>query len=117
MGNLQIALVQPAYRWQHNLRVDWTSPKEMFGGGLSNRFYSRYIDEYPDANGSLRMVGSYSLWDAYAVYKPTSNWPCYLESRTCSIRFRRSPMPSKATLRPGTTSSLRTRYCGTSMSF
>jgi iron complex outermembrane receptor protein len=44
----------------------------MFGAGLSNRFYSRYIDEYPDANGNQRTVGSYSLWDAYGVYKPTS---------------------------------------------
>ena len=44
----------------------------MWGGGLSNRFYSRYIDEYPDANGNQRTVGSYSLWDAYGVYKPTS---------------------------------------------
>ena len=33
----------------------------MFGGGLSNRFYSSYIDEYPDANGNQRTVGSYSL--------------------------------------------------------
>jgi iron complex outermembrane receptor protein len=72
VSNLGIVLEQPAYRWEHNLRVDWTSPKEMFGGGLSNRFYSRYIDEYPDANGNQRTVGSYSLWDAYAVYKPTS---------------------------------------------
>jgi iron complex outermembrane receptor protein len=72
VGNLQIVLLQPAYRWQHNLRVDWVSPGDMFGGGLSNRFYSRYIDEYPDANGNQRTVGSYSLWDAYGVYKPTS---------------------------------------------
>jgi iron complex outermembrane receptor protein len=44
----------------------------MLGGGLGNRFYSSYIDEYPDANGNQRTVGIYSLWDAYAVYKPTS---------------------------------------------
>jgi iron complex outermembrane receptor protein len=72
VGNLQIIELQPAYRWEHNVRVDWTSPNGMFGGGLSNRFYSRYIDEYPDANGNQRTVGSYSLWDAYGVYKPTS---------------------------------------------
>jgi iron complex outermembrane recepter protein len=72
VGNLGIVLEQPAYRWQHNLRVDWTSLQGMFGAGLSNRFYSRYIDEYPDANGNQRTVGSYSLWDAYGVYKPTS---------------------------------------------
>jgi iron complex outermembrane receptor protein len=75
VGNLGIVLEQPAYRWQHNLRVDWTSPTDIFGGGLSNRFYSRYIDEYgtnPANSGPPRTVGSYSLWDAYAVYKPTS---------------------------------------------
>jgi iron complex outermembrane receptor protein len=72
VGNLQIAQQLPAYRWEHNLKVDWASPGDMFGGGLSNRFYSRYIDEYPDANGNQRTVGSYSLWDAYGVYKPTS---------------------------------------------
>jgi iron complex outermembrane recepter protein len=75
VGNLGIVLEQPAYRWQHNLRIDWTSPKDMFGGGLSNRFYSRYIDEYgtgPENTGPQRTVGSYSLWDAYGVYKPTS---------------------------------------------
>jgi iron complex outermembrane recepter protein len=70
VGNLAIVLLQPAYRWEHNLRVDWTSPQGMFGGGLNNRFYSSYIDEYPDANGNQRTVGSYSLWDVYAVYKP-----------------------------------------------
>jgi iron complex outermembrane receptor protein len=72
VGNQQISLELPAYRWEHNLRVDWTSPESMFGAGLSNRFYSSYIDEYANANGSQRKVGSYSLWDAYAVYKPTS---------------------------------------------
>jgi iron complex outermembrane receptor protein len=72
VGNLGITLEQPAYRWQHNLRVDWTSPGSLFGGGLSNRFYSRYTDQFPNLNGSQRMVGSYSLWDGYAAYKPTS---------------------------------------------
>jgi iron complex outermembrane recepter protein len=75
VGNLGIVLQLPAYRWQHNLRVDWTSPGNMFGGGLSNRFYSKYTDEYgtgPDQTGPQRTVGSYSLWDAYGVYKPTS---------------------------------------------
>ena len=64
-------MAQPTYRWQHNLRVDWTSPGGIFGGGLSNRFYSTYIDEYPDASGNRPTVGSYSLWDACAVYRPT----------------------------------------------
>jgi iron complex outermembrane recepter protein len=72
VGNLQIIELSPAYRWQHNLRVDWTSPQNLFGGGLSNRFYSRYIDEFPNADGTQRTVGSYSLWDGYAAYKPTT---------------------------------------------
>jgi iron complex outermembrane recepter protein len=72
VGNQQITLELPAYRWEHNLKVDWASPEKMFGAGLSNRFYSTYIDQYANANGSLRTVGSYSLWDAYGVYKPTS---------------------------------------------
>ena len=72
VGNLQIINLLPAYRWQHNLKVDWTSPQGTFGGGLSDRFYSTYIDEYPDANGNQLKVGNYSLWDAYAVYKPTA---------------------------------------------
>jgi iron complex outermembrane receptor protein len=63
----------PAYRWQHNVRVDWSSPQDMFGGGLSNRFYSTYIDEFPDGAGNQRIVGSYSLVDAYATYKPVKN--------------------------------------------
>jgi len=66
----------PAYRWQHNVRLDWTSPQEMFGGGLSNRFYSTYIDEFgtgPTNQGPRPTVGSYSLFDAYATYKPVKN--------------------------------------------
>jgi iron complex outermembrane receptor protein len=61
----------PAYRWQHNLRVDWTSPEKMWGGGISNRFFSTYIDEFPDGAGNIRHVGSYSLFDGYASVKPT----------------------------------------------
>ncbi len=63
----------PAYRWQHNVRLDWTSPQDMFGGGLSNRFYSTYIDEFPDGAGNVRKVGSYSLVDGYVNYKPVKN--------------------------------------------
>jgi iron complex outermembrane receptor protein len=70
VGNLQIVLLLPAYRWEHNLKVDWISPEGRFGGGLNFRFYSTYIDEYPDATGNRPTVGSYSLWDAYGVYKP-----------------------------------------------
>ena len=70
VGNQQIGGINPAFRWEHNLRVDWTSPDKMWGGGLSNRFYSRYVDEFPDASGNLRNVGSYSLFDAFASVKP-----------------------------------------------
>ena len=51
----------PAYRWQHNLRLDWASPEGVWGAELANRYYSSYIDEYPDGAGNQRMVGSYSL--------------------------------------------------------
>jgi iron complex outermembrane receptor protein len=71
VGNLQIQTLNPAFRWQHNVRVDWTSPGKMWGGGLSDRFYSGYVDEFADANGNLRKVGSYSLVDGYASVKPT----------------------------------------------
>ena len=71
VGNLQIQSLNPAFRWQHNVRVDWTSPDKMWGGGLSDRFYSGYIDEFADGNGNLRHVGSYSLVDGYVSVKPT----------------------------------------------
>jgi iron complex outermembrane receptor protein len=61
----------PAYRWQHNLRVDWTSVSKLWGAGLSNRFYSTYIDEFPDGNGNIRHVASYSLLDGYLSVKPS----------------------------------------------
>ncbi len=63
----------PAFRWQHMLRVDWTSPQGKWGAGLDNRFYSSYTDEFgigPTNSGPLRTVGSLSTWDAYASYKP-----------------------------------------------
>ena len=70
VGNLQIQNINPAFRWEHNVRVDWTSPGTMWGGGLSDRFYTGYIDEYPDGNGNQRKVGSYSLVDGYASVRP-----------------------------------------------
>ena len=70
VGKIQIDGFPPAYRWQHNVRVDWTSPGGMFGGGLSHRFYSTYIDEFPDGNGNQRHVGSYSLFDGFVSVKP-----------------------------------------------
>lgn len=63
----------PAYRWQHDLRIDWSSPEGMWGAGLSNRFYSTYIDQFKDAAGNTRIVGSYSLVDVYASVKPIHN--------------------------------------------
>jgi iron complex outermembrane receptor protein len=66
-------LYQPAMRWEHELRIDWSSPQDQWGGGVSNRFYSSYIDEFgtgPTNSGPQRTVGSYSTWDAYASYKP-----------------------------------------------
>jgi len=65
--------LNPAYRWQHLLRFDWESPEHMFGAGLLNRFYSEYIDEFPDGAGDTRHVGSWSTWDAYATYNPLQN--------------------------------------------
>jgi hypothetical protein len=61
-----------AYRWEHSLRVDWSSPENMWGGGLSNRLYSRYVDQYqvgPNQNMN-HMVATYSLVDGYASVKP-----------------------------------------------
>ncbi|HEY6515868.1 MAG TPA: TonB-dependent receptor [Steroidobacteraceae bacterium] len=60
----------PAIRWQHNLTLNWASPDGRWGGGLENQFYSRYIDEFPDAAGNPLEVGSQSTWDTYASYKP-----------------------------------------------
>jgi iron complex outermembrane receptor protein len=61
---------QPALRWQHNLRINWTSTGGMFGAGLNNRFMSTYIDQNVDAAGNARSVGSDSTWDVYGSYKP-----------------------------------------------
>ncbi|MFZ0549794.1 MAG: TonB-dependent receptor [Steroidobacteraceae bacterium] len=69
-------VLQVAYRWQHNLRVDWTSPGRMWGAGLAERFYSRYVDEYPTGptnSGPLLNVGSYSLVDGYVSVRPIKN--------------------------------------------
>jgi iron complex outermembrane recepter protein len=59
-----------AYKWSQNLRVDWTSPDKMWGAGLDNRLYSQYVDEYPDGAGNQREVGTYTLFDGFASYKP-----------------------------------------------
>lgn len=61
---------EPAIRWQHVLNVDWTSVNGKWGAGLSNRFFSSYIDEYPNGAGNQRTVASQSTWDVFASYKP-----------------------------------------------
>jgi iron complex outermembrane receptor protein len=73
VGDLRIINLNPAFRWQHNVRVDWKSPEKMFGAGLSDRFYSGYIDEYgtgPTNTGPRPHVGSYSLVDGYVSVNP-----------------------------------------------
>jgi len=73
VGNLQIQSLNPAFRWQHNVRVDWTSPDKIWGGGLSDRFWSGYVDEFgsgPTNTGPRLKVGSYSLVDGYVSVKP-----------------------------------------------
>jgi len=62
--------LEPAYRWQQNLRVDWSSPEGMWGAGAGNRYWTSYIDQYTDINGKQRIVGSYSVFDAYFSVKP-----------------------------------------------
>ena len=59
-----------AYKWSQNLRVDWTSPGKMWGAGLDNRLYTQYVDEYPDGAGNQREVGTYTIFDGFANYKP-----------------------------------------------
>ncbi|MGH8461671.1 MAG: TonB-dependent receptor domain-containing protein [Stenotrophobium sp.] len=70
LDNLAIANQNPAFRWQHNVSVNWTSPGKMWGGGLSERYYSGYDDQFPNAAGVIPHVGSYSLVDGYASVKP-----------------------------------------------
>jgi iron complex outermembrane recepter protein len=70
VGNLQIQTLNPAFRWQTNMHVDWTSPGKMWGAGLSHRWYSGYVDEFTDINNNLRDVGSYGLFDGYASVNP-----------------------------------------------
>jgi iron complex outermembrane receptor protein len=72
LGNVQIQNVNPAYRWEHYLTVNWTSPDKIWGAGLADRFYSGYIDEFPDLNGNLRTVSSYQLVDGFVSMKPIS---------------------------------------------
>jgi iron complex outermembrane recepter protein len=70
LGNLQIQGLNPAFRWQHNITVDWLSPGKMFGGGLVDRYYSGYADEFTNAAGAIPHVGSYNLVSGYASVTP-----------------------------------------------
>ena len=70
LGNLQIAGLNPAFRWQHNVTVDWTSPEKMWGAGLVDRYWAGYADEFPNAAGAIPHVGSYNLLDGYASITP-----------------------------------------------
>ncbi len=63
----------PAMRWEHTFRIDWASPGGLYGGGLENRFFSSYIDQFNTGLygvGPQRIVGSQSTWNVYAAYKP-----------------------------------------------
>ncbi len=69
----------PAVRWTHDLTLSWTSPEGMWGGGVTNRFLSSYIDQhmapYPGfvpagTTRHQRIVGADSTWNIYASYKP-----------------------------------------------
>ena len=70
VGNLAIQELNPAFRWQHNVRVDWTSPGKMWGAGLGDRFFSGYVDEFTLPSGANHYVGNYNLVDGYASVKP-----------------------------------------------
>ena len=61
---------QPVIRWQHSLMLHWTNPGGNWGAGITNRYFSPYIDEYPDGAGNQVKVASQSTWDVYASYKP-----------------------------------------------
>jgi len=62
--------IPPAYRLQSNLRIDWKSLGTTWGAGGGARYWSTYIDQYPDGNGNQRTVGSYWVMDGYVSYKP-----------------------------------------------
>ena len=70
LGNLQIQGLNPAFRWQHNITVDWTSPGKMWGAGLADRYWAGYADEFTNAAGNIPHVGSYNLLDGYASITP-----------------------------------------------
>ena len=64
---------QPVIRWQYLLSLDWTSNGGRWGAGLQDHFQSRYADEFsdtPNVSTDPRQVGTYSIWNGYASFKP-----------------------------------------------
>jgi iron complex outermembrane receptor protein len=94
LGNVQIEGINPAYRWEHYLTVNWTSPDKVWGAGLADRFYSGYVDEFPDINGNLRTVKSYQLVDSFVSMKPISQLTMVFGIRNL---FNQSPPFTNAT--------------------
>lgn len=78
LGNLQIQGLNPAFRWQHNITADWTSPGKMWGAGLQDRYWSGYADEFTNAAGNIPHVGSYNLLDGYASITPIKKFTATL---------------------------------------
>jgi len=112
VGWLQIINFNPAFRWNHNVRVDWTSPNKTWGAGLSNRFYTGYIDEYPDLAGNQRHVGSYSLFDGFVSVQPVEGltvlfgvknildkWPPFTNASTSNFTAGYNPLIADPLLR------------------
>jgi iron complex outermembrane receptor protein len=69
----------PAYRFQTNFRLDWSSPGTMWGAGVGQQWWSGYIDQFQtcaqpgspaNCNPAQRNVGSWGTWDAYVSVKP-----------------------------------------------
>jgi iron complex outermembrane recepter protein len=71
--------ITPAFRYQTNLRLDWSSPQNVFGAGVNQQWWAGYIDEFetcaqPGSPANCvpaqRNVGSWGIWNAYASYRP-----------------------------------------------
>jgi iron complex outermembrane receptor protein len=69
----------PAYRFQTNLRLDWSSPEGMWGAGLNQQWWSGYIDQFQtcaqpgspaNCTPAQRNVGSWGVWNGYVSVKP-----------------------------------------------
>ncbi len=58
---------QVVQRWRHTLSFDFD--RGAWATTLQNTFYSRYQDQSPNPDGSVRHVQAYSLWDLTTAYK------------------------------------------------